>query len=168
MRVLMLLIIFISLLSSKIIVANEPNLSELRDLYYRAAENKESAFRLSAMLKTVDTRSPSILVCYKGVSEMLEAKYLINPFNKLSKFKNGRKLIEHAVKANPHEIEIRFLRFCIQTNLPGFLGYKDHIKGDKAFLIAQVNKINDGELKQKVKEYLFNSKCCSSEELKKI
>jgi len=48
------------------------------------------------------------------------------------------------------------------------LGYKDHIKGDKAFLIAQVNKINDSELKQKVKEYLFNSKCCSSEELKKI
>ncbi|WP_161662298.1 hypothetical protein [Pedobacter sp. V48] len=149
-------------------MADELNLSELRNLYYRAAENKESAFRLSGMLKTVNTGSPSILVCYKGVSEMMEAKYLINPFNKLSKFKNGRKLIEHAVKTNPDHVEIRFLRFCIQTNLPGFLGYKDHIKGDKVFLIGQVNKINDAELKQKVKEYLFNSKYCSSEELKKI
>lgn len=137
-------------------LSENPDVSQLRALYYNAASNKDAAFKLARILKTVNKESPAILVCYKGVSEMMQAKYLLNPLTKMNKFINGKRLIENAVKTNPQGVEIRFLRFCMQTNLPDFLGYNAHINKDKIFLMNNLNHIEDTELKQNISAYLIS------------
>lgn len=99
---------------------------------------------------------------------MMAAKYTLNPISKMNSFKKGKSLLEAAVKQDPAHLEIRFLRFSIQTNLPSFLGYDAHIQEDKRFLLKQVAATEDKDLKNKVIQYLSSSKYCTEEEKKNI
>ncbi|MEJ2881215.1 hypothetical protein [Pedobacter sp. GR22-6] len=165
MKVLLsLLICFINLY----VYSDEAKVQDLRKLFY-AAENSRTAYqKLAASVAGIDTKSAPILVCYKGVTEMMAAKYTLNPFSKMSSFRKGKSLLEKAVKQDPEHPEIRFLRFSVQTNLPGFLGYDEHIQEDKQALLKQLPNIEDKDLKNKVIQYLSSSKYCSEEEKKNI
>lgn len=163
MKMFMLLFSFFYL---NFATATEPAITELRTLYDQAASSKSAAKQLLTLLKPVDDQSNPLLICYKGAAEMMQAKYGLNPVNKLSRFKAGKELIEKAIKKAPEEAEIRFLRFTIQTNLPSFLGYNDNIKEDKELLLAKQDKLKDKVLKQNIAKYLSASKHCSEEEKK--
>jgi len=143
-----------------------PDLAKVRTSFYEANKNKASAVECSKMLSAIDTKSPPILICYKGASEMIQAKYAFNPINKFKRFRNGKSLIEQAIHRDAKDLEMRFLRFSIQCNLPSFLGYNDSINRDKFLLIKTMNEINDQELKQNIIKYMLNSGQCSAEELK--
>lgn len=140
----------------------------LRKLYYEAAESKSAAIKLTSTLSKVNDQSKALLICYKGAAQMMEAKYAFSPITKFSKFSKGKLAIEKAIIKDPKEIEIRFIRFSIQTNLPFFLGYNESIKIDKEMLISSINKIEDENLKRNVVNYLLTSKYCTSDEIKKI
>ncbi|EDM36686.1 hypothetical protein PBAL39_25500 [Pedobacter sp. BAL39] len=141
---------------------------ELRSLYWQAANSREAADQLMKALSAVDDQSEPLLVCYKGAAEMLQAKYVLNPFSKLSRFQKGKALIESAIKRDPEHFEMRFLRFSIQCNLPSFLGYNDWIETDKRMLIDRLGGLGDTAFKQDVIKYLSGSKYCTKEELKII
>lgn len=147
---------------------NELDVTNLRNLYYQAAAHEAASKKLSNLLVNVNTKSSPIFVCYKGAAEMMEAKYAFNPISRLSKFKKGKNLIEAAIKLDPNDMEIRFLRFSIQTNLPGFLGYNSSIKSDKEVLISQIATVKDENLKGRIISYLSSSKYCTKEEIKKL
>lgn len=142
---------------------SEPEVKELRKLFYAAEGDKSAYVKLTKAVSKVDAKSPAVFVCYKGVAEMMGAKYTFNPLNKLSKFRKGKALIEEAVKMAPDDLEIRFLRFSIQTNLPGFLGYDEHIVGDRMMLMKNASTISDNDLKIKVIQYLSSSRDTSEE-----
>ena len=74
--------------------------------------------------------------------------------------------MEEAVKKQPDNLEIRFLRLAIQTNLPTFLNYSDNIIEDKKYLLANVQTIKNKNLKQDILKYLLASKYCLAEEKK--
>lgn len=147
---------------------SEPKVSDLRILFYKSETDKASWEKLEKMVKPVNDKSNPLLICYKGVSEMMGAKYAINPINKLGRFKKGRQLIENAVKREPDNTEIRFLRFSIQTNLPVFLGYNKQIKEDKLKLLDAVDNIQDKVLKKNILTYINSSKHFSREEKKEL
>jgi len=147
---------------------SNPEIPVLRSLYYKAAVDKDSWKQMAELLSPIDAKSPPILVCYKGVSEIMEAKYVISPWSKLNSFNSGKELIESAVNRDGENLEIRFLRFSVQTNLPSFLNYRDNIASDKAFLINNVNKSDDNELKKSIIQYLCVSRTCTEEELKRL
>ncbi|MBB6499026.1 hypothetical protein [Pedobacter cryoconitis] len=136
----------------------EPEIQEVKILFRASANNKVVAERLLKLLSTVDHTSPPLLICYKGAAEMMQAKHKSNPINKFVRFKKGKKLIEEAVKKEPHNLEIRFLRFMIQTNLPAFLSYHNDINEDKKYLLANLKTTKDQKLKQDILTYLSNSK----------
>ena len=50
-------------------------IEELKTLFEAAAYSKASADRFLKLLSTVDHSSTPILICYKGVAEMMQAKY---------------------------------------------------------------------------------------------
>ncbi|WP_316809740.1 hypothetical protein [Pedobacter heparinus] len=163
MKFLMFLFLFAGLSSFA-----EPKVREIRTLYFRAAEDKASADKLLAMLSSTEEKSIPLLICYKGVAEMLQAKHAGNPIMKWKRFKRGKIWIESAVKKSPENVEIRFLRFSVQTNLPAFLGYNGHIAADKFFLMEKLNTIEDLELKQRAVKFLSSSKYCSEEEREQV
>lgn len=165
MKLLVCLVSFMGLMFSGL---ETPDLAKIRSLYDKAPASKASWKELNNLLSSVDNKSSALLVCYKGAVVMMEAKYVINPINKLSRFNRGKKLIEEAITRDPLDLEIRFLRFSIQTNLPSFLGYNDEIDKDKLFLLKNVVKETDQVLKNNVINYLGKSGLCTDEELKKI
>ena len=58
---------------------------------------------------------------------------------------------------DPNNIEIRFLRYINQLNIPWFLNYKKNIKEDYNFIISNLDMIKSEKLKNQIitslKEY---------------
>lgn len=144
----------------------EPEHREVKRLFEAAVNSKDSADRLLEMLSGIDLSSSPLFICYKGAAEMIRCRYGLNPIHKFSRFKKGRSLIEAAVKKEPDNLEIRFLRFAIQTNIPAFLNYKDHITKDKKYLLSNVKTIKDKKLKQDILTCLSTSNYCTAAEKK--
>lgn len=150
--------LFLLLLFATKVCATEPDMEEVKTLFEASAYSRSSADRLLKLLSKVDHSSSPVLICYKGVAEMMQAKYGFNPINKFRRFKRGKNLIEEAVKKEPDNLEIRFLRFVIQTNLPAFLNYNEQINEDKRFLLNNLQTTKDKKLKQDFLKYLSSSK----------
>jgi hypothetical protein len=160
--------LFITSILIAFILKEEPRIEVVRSLFYEAASNRQAAQRFSQALSVVNNNSSPILLCYKGVATMIQAKHVVNPFSKLERFKNGKTMIEKSIKRDPDDLELRFLRFSIQSNLPGFLGYDEQITGDKLKLLNGYGSIKDVELRKRILSYLATSKYLTEEELKKI
>jgi hypothetical protein len=124
------------------------DLDKIRGLYRRAAEIKQDAAQLNQLMLQVDSGSAGpVLFCYKGANEMIQAKYSLNPVVKLEKFNKGKELIKKAFNRDTLNLEIRFIRYSIQSNLPAFLGYHDEFNKDKKFLLDYTGDNKDPQLK---------------------
>ncbi|QNK63224.1 hypothetical protein H7F33_01500 [Pedobacter sp. PAMC26386] len=146
----------------------EPEIQETRNLFEASAYSKASADQLLKLLSNIEQSSPPLFICYKGVAEMMQAKYSFNPINKFRRFKKGKILIEEAVKKDLGNIEIRFLRFAIQTSLPAFLHYNDDIHKDKIYLLANLKTTKDKKLRENILRYLSLSKHCTAQEKRRL
>ena len=102
--------------------AGDKDLLKVRDLYYRASANKEDAEIFHEYLIAKPEITTDLLSGYKGISYMIKANYSWNPYNKLSFFNKGKDLLDNAIGKDPSNVELRFLRYCVQANAPGFFG----------------------------------------------
>ena len=69
-----------------------------------------------------------------------------------------------AIKNAPHDIELRYLRLLIQTNIPAFLGMSTNLVEDKIVILAFINVETDGHLKNMVTNFLMSSELCTEKE----
>ncbi len=99
---------------------------------------------------------------YEGALLMKKAAVIGNPKDKLAVFKDGNQKLETAIKNAPNNVEFRFLRFMIQENAPGFLGYKSNMDADKALLVAHFNTLAP-EVQKAIRDYSKTSKSLSPE-----
>lgn len=149
-------IIFLFVLFHSEIHAGDIHIDEVRALYQTSATQENSCKKLMSVLETYNYTNNSTLAAYKACVTMMMSKHLFNPISKLSNFNQGKELLEKCVNADNENIEIRYLRFTIQSNAPSFLGYKFSISKDKIFLLNAVDGIKDLQLKQMV-VYLLKS-----------
>ena len=131
--------------------------SEVRWLYQKAATEEASCKKLLTLLKPFNESNNTLLAGYKACATMIMANYIFNPFSKLSFFLKGKKLLEKVILKDKENVELRFLRFTVQTNAPPFLSYHHATKDDKLFLIKSVASITDIHLKQIIISFLTNS-----------
>ncbi len=98
----------------------------------------------------------STRIAYYAAAEMSAAQYKINPASKLKLFNSGKQLLEKCVEKDSLNIEIRYIRYTIQTQVPGFLGYNKQINNDRFYLIQNLNPIRkkDTELFANIYAYL--------------
>jgi len=141
-------------------------LIEIRELYYEASQKEEGVEKLEKKLNAYENLS--IIVGYKGANEMLKSKYAWNPYSKFSHFSDGKKLLEKAIKSDENNIELRYLRYSIQTNAPSFLGYADDIEKDKKFILNNFNASKDKDLKKRIYDYMAQSEYWTKDEIKKL
>src|SRR5687768_14330751 len=108
------------------------DITYIRELYTKAAFT-ESQNKL--LLNTLNKNNKLDVTCeaYRGAATILMAKHSINPYSKLKHFYDGKKILEAAIKKDPGNVEARYLRFTIQSNVPDFLGYNNEIQADKTF-----------------------------------
>jgi len=137
------------------VTASVPAIKDVRIMLHNATTNEETCNKLISLLVPFNENNNPLLFGYRGGATMLMAKHAFNPFTKLSYFKKGRIMLERAIKAERNNVELRFLRYTIQTNVPGFLNYNSDKNIDRAFLSQSVSKLKDQELQKIINAYLL-------------
>ncbi|MEM8566046.1 MAG: hypothetical protein AAGF85_06260, partial [Bacteroidota bacterium] len=95
------------------------------------------------------------LVAYQAAARALIAKYTWNPMTKLSCLKSVENLLTNAVGADKDNLEIRFLRFYIENNIPSYLGYSKNIKEDGELLKNNLDVVRKLNLDKRISDYII-------------
>ena len=143
------------------------DISTVRILLQKAALNETACKQMTHLLAPYDKENP-LLLGYKGSGTMMMAKHVFNPFSKLSYFKKGKQMLESAIDTDDQNLELRFLRFTAQTNIPSFLGYNNDIEKDKKFILNYFSPIKDHKLKEFILPILMKSKYLTSLEKEQL
>lgn len=102
---------------------------------------------------------------YEAAFHMFMAKHTGNPIKKMSYFNGGKRMLEKQVNNDPNNIELRFIRLCIQYHIPSYLGYRENIEEDKDFLVTHLHKLNDEKTKDMLYNYLKGANMYTPQEL---
>jgi len=143
--------------------AGTPDLATIRKMYSDVAKSETNAKEFTERLSGVSNSDEKILVAYKAASILLESKFESIIGSKISRFKEGAKLLEATLKSDPNNIEIRMIRLSIQEDVPGITGYKKNIKEDKKFITTHYAE-QSGALKEYLKDFVLQSKSFSEKE----
>lgn len=137
---------------STLCVIGQVNIDKMRADYAKAVKNKKLC---EANLKTLESSaSTATEKGYLAAYEILWAKHMGNPFSKLGQFKKGKKLLESVIIKYPDNVDLRFIRWSVQTHAPSFLNYhKDRLR-DKQFLVKNLQKLPDPEARKIIYTYL--------------
>ncbi|MBF4515256.1 hypothetical protein IRZ71_02835 [Flavobacterium sp. ANB] len=137
--------------------AGTPDLATIRKMYTDVAKSETNAKEFTEKLSGVSNNDEKILVAYKAASILLDSKFESILGSKISRFKEGAKLLEATLKSEPNNIEIRMIRLSIQEDVPGITGYKKNIKEDKKFITTHYAE-QTGALKEYLKDFVLQSK----------
>lgn len=135
------------------------NLNKLRELCDIAKKDYSTCEKLYNQLKNY-TATDKTIDGYKALISFLMANHVFNPFYKMHYFNEGKKILNTAILQDPQNVELRFLRYVIQSELPEVLGYTKNIYEDKEFIIHSIkeNTINDTNLLQRIQNYFKEHK----------
>jgi len=134
-----------------------PDISDVRAAYRDAAENQEKTEKLYDELKAITETDAPVLLGYKGATATLMAKFAKGVKLKTSYFKEGEKLIELAIGANPENIELRYIRLSVQENAPKIVRYKKDISKDKQLILDNYKSIKNAEIMKYIKGFVSQS-----------
>lgn len=142
-------------------------LKQLRQQMVVALNSSKTTDSLYNALDKINNKPP-VYLAYQGTLCGLKAKHTWNPYSKIKYLNTAEKVLKQAADADPHNIEIRFLRFSIEHNVPGFLGYNKNLPSDKQEMIHQLNYKNYGtanrDLTIRIIKFLLSSKRCTPTE----
>lgn len=131
-RAVRLVVLCWLLLSS--LATRATDLPNLRHLYAAAVQDEAAARRFHAALKTYNGAEPTVLA-YRAVAEALQARYFWSPLAKLRAVRSADKLFTRAVALDPASVEVRFLRFTVESSVPRYLGYSQHLADDRVLVL---------------------------------
>lgn len=112
-----------------LLTENNPVKQVAEDFHKLEGQRNELAF----IEDHKDYNDPAIKA-YVIAMQMKQIEYLYNPVRQLSLFNDLKGQLSTLARENEDNIHVRYIRFLIQEQTPGFLGYKSDIAVDKAFL----------------------------------
>lgn len=121
------------------------DLNEIRILYKYAADNSRKCEKLYDLLNDPEVEQYPVLLGYKGAAQAIRAKHSLFPHLKYARFKEAMQIIERAIIKDDESIELRFLRFTIQSNSPALFNYKGKIKEDKQLITKALPHLSEDE-----------------------
>lgn len=145
---------------------------QIRILYGRAAEKKTYAQQLEKLLKSAEEINPDNnnnlwIEAYKAALEGVKAYWAFLPLSKLNHLQKSQRKFETAIKKDPNNAEMRFLRITIEINIPTALGIKTHQKEDMAVIIQNIATTDiNNNLKSEIIQFLLQNVSCTSEQIK--
>jgi hypothetical protein len=127
-------------------------LSDLNRTAFYKAMDSENKTLVDAQISALSSTTSNLENAFLGAMTMKRAGIGGNPVSKLTRFKNGHKLLEAAIKQDPNNAEFRFLRLMIQENAPGILGYKVDEEEDSDFIRKAYNSLPE-DLQKTISAY---------------
>ncbi len=144
------------------------NVSDVRKQMLRAINSSQITDSLYTNLKNIGKKTP-LIIAYVGALEALKAKNSWNPYTKIKYLNLSGKTVQQAVIASPGDMEIRFIRFSIQANLPHFLGLNKDLAADKNQILQQLKQkhygLADKLFVQNIIRFMVDSKQCTPQEI---
>lgn len=132
---------------------------KLRELYWRATD--DVAIRIFYQQAAQEPLSDAVVLAYQGVATAMQAQVADGIQEKIRYFSDGKAKIEEAVKLDPNNPEIRFLRFSIQSEVPAILGYRDHVTDDfqvMMYNLSQGQYVPSRDYCVRMKAFMLDSK----------
>ena len=127
------------------------DISIIRELYLSAYISEANCNNLGEKLNSIEGDNSILIKGYKGCFYFIKCKFINNPIEKIIYFNKGKKLLEAAINQKPKSVELRFLRYSIQKNIPRFLLY-DNIEKDLNFVNKNIKGID-----MKSQEFIISS-----------
>ena len=162
-------LIFVCLIYTLLVHANgsiELARKEFKKAVYSAKVNNEVYQVLVS-----DKKQDPLTQAYVAYFTALKARHVVNPYEKMRFVRSFDQAIKKAVALAPNNLEIRFLRFSVQEQLPTFLGYSKEIEVDKKMILQQIQLQREdvpANFKKDMIAVLLNSKTLSTAEKKII
>ena len=151
--------------------SNQEEVKRVRAAIMRGIVNEKVNDSLLKVLKEINAPSP-IMQAYLGTSLSLVAKHAWDPYTKIKYLIKSEAELKKAIAREPENLEIRFMRFSIESNCPGFIGFSKNIEADKKIIIKQlVNRqfgLVDAALAYKMTKFLFDSKRLNTSEINEL
>lgn len=134
------------------VYANEDDLNYIRANYNKAVSDKILCAQIIQDLKL--KKDEPVYMGYLGGFQAIWANHVFSPVTKLKVFNQGKEHIENAIKQDPENIELRFIRLSVQKNAPSFLGYSSMIDQDIDFLKTHRKEIRSNVVIKNVETLL--------------
>ena len=132
-----------------------PDLVKLRDLFSKASTDEVANAELFSLTNSYSLHTYPVYYAYNAAAEMTLANHVSWPGTKFDHFNAGRERLEAAVTKFPKNVEIRYIRYCVQQGCPFFLDYASNLEEDKKFILANMNQTDWSDAyKKQVKEFL--------------
>jgi hypothetical protein len=113
-------------------------IDEWRSLYFQSKDDSNIAIFYSkissAQISTSKERA------YLGVATAMNASCMSWPGEKLDYFNRGKDILENCIRESYHDAEIHFLRFSMQCETPGILGYTSNKQEDLNIILTAIQK----------------------------
>ena len=78
---------------------------------------------------------------YQAAAEALSAQLEWSPLRKYQLVLNFSRIIDSAIERDPLDPEIRFLRQCVEFNIPRFLGLSNNLQKDKEIIMERLTEV---------------------------
>lgn len=132
-------------------------INDLRKYYAEAIKSSKISNQLIETLSQKQNLT-ALEIGYLGSTQMIMAKHNLFPWDKYNTFIKGKENLEKAIRLEPNNVELIYLRYLNQTNTPAFLQYHANIVDDRKFLESNLKQLQDEELKTMIKNYLQSKK----------
>lgn len=117
--------------------AQEYDMKELRETLRVASDSKENSTKLFEKVGNYSGED-AVLISYKAAAHAIKAKYATNPFKKLKLIKASARIFDEAMQRNDQDLEIRFVRFAVETQTPAKIKLSKHVEEDKNILLQAI------------------------------
>lgn len=152
--VLIYCLIQISLLTTH---AENVSLEDIRKEYSKAVENQTICEKWYHLFEKEIVLANYKLKAYKGGIIIAMARF-VPVAKKTPLVIQGKKLIEDAVLNSKDDVEIRFIRYGIQVNLPPALAYNKNKVEDRNFINAHLANLPNEAMRQAVIKFMEATK----------
>lgn len=106
---------------------------------------------------------------YTAAMVFMKSRFVKWPFTKMKYFKEGKSILDNTIDKNPMNIEIRYIRFLMQKQIPDFLGYNENISEDFQVIVKGIKMCNlQPTMKSKMLKNILLTKDLTFEEKDKL
>lgn len=91
-------------------------------------------------MKLLENEKSSEAKGYYAAMFFMKAKYVRFPLSKYNNFKKGKSALDQLILENKLNVELRYLRFVFQNEMPSFLNYNANIEEDFSRIAEELEK----------------------------
>lgn len=163
-RIFFIVSVLASVFMFQQVKADDLNIKNVRKALVIAIEDNSTTDSLYKSLTKIKEKS-GLVNGFIGAVYAIKAKHSWNPYLKLKYLRDSEKIFKKAVAEDPHNMEIRFMRFSIEHYAPSILGFNKELGADSEEIITQLDKKNygtaDKDLVIAIIKFLLHSKRCT-------